>query len=601
MMTRMRQMSKVMFIFVGLAFLALIVFEWGADYSAGSVDNSVGEVNGEKLSYTDFNELYKQLYQNEKARSQGDLNENVLSTLRSQVWDQFIQRTLFQEQMKKLNIAVTDSEVVYQMWNYPIAEFKQNPNLQTNGIFDINKYRQMLSAIDVNQQIAIENYYRMQIPFQKLQNTITNTVRVSESEIRDEYDRMNIKAKVDYLSILPARFQDSINVSDQEVEDYYQEHIENYKQVEKRDLEYVIFPLTPTSADTQAVFDDADRIKGELANGADFATLALEYSQDPTVNTNKGDLGYFDRATMVKPFSDAAFAANPGDLVGPIKTIHGYHLIKVEDKKTENGVEKVKASHILLKVTVGSSTMIAMEDAAKRFSQDSKDNGWQTTLDADGYETKATGLFEKASGIIPGFQRNPAISNFAFSSKEGDVSDIFSVDQGYVVFMLKTIQPEGYTPLSDEGIKARVTNALKLEKAKSVAMKYAAGLASQVIEGIPFKTIADNSGNKVRSGTTNLFSLNSVVSGVGKYPEFSAEAFLLKPGERSDLIDVENGFYYMQLLEKTTFDSLDYKNKRQSIKSRLLQNKRNSFFRDWYDQLKSEADITDNRAKFNIY
>ena len=135
MMTRMRQMSKFMFIFVGLAFIGLIVFEWGADYSRGSVDNSIGAVNGEKLSYAEFNELYKQLYQNEKARKQGELDERTLEILRNQVWEQFIQRVLFKEQMDKLNISVTDSEVVYQMINHPLDEFKQNPSFQTNGVF----------------------------------------------------------------------------------------------------------------------------------------------------------------------------------------------------------------------------------------------------------------------------------------------------------------------------------------------------------------------------------------------------------------------------------------------------------------------------------
>ena len=198
MMTRMRQMSKFMFIFVGLAFIGLIVFEWGADYSRGSVDNSIGAVNGEKLSYAEFNELYKQLYQNEKARKQGELDERTLEILRNQVWEQFIQRVLFKEQMDKLNISVTDSEVVYQMINHPLDEFKQNPSFQTNGVFDINKYHQLIPTIETSQQIAIENYYRMQIPFKKLQNIITNTVRVSESELKDEYEDQYIKAKVDY-------------------------------------------------------------------------------------------------------------------------------------------------------------------------------------------------------------------------------------------------------------------------------------------------------------------------------------------------------------------------------------------------------------------
>lgn len=601
MMTRMRQMSKFMFIFVGMAFIGLIVFEWGADYSRGSVDNSIGAVNGEKLSYAEFNELYKQMYQNERARKQGELDERTLEQIRNQVWEQFIQRVLFKEQMEKLNISVTDSEVVYQMLNHPLEEFKQNPSFQTNGVFDINKYRQLLPTIETSQQIAIENYYRMQIPFKKLQNIITNTVRISESELKDEYEDQYIKAKVDYLAILPARFQEGIEVSDEETENYYNEHIEDYSQPEKRDLDYVLFPLIPTANDTAAVFDEVDKIKERLSLGEDFETLALEYSQDPSVNTNKGDLGYFDRGTMVKPFSDAAFAAKPGDLIGPVKTIHGYHLIKVIDKKVENGVEKVKASHILLKVAVGPSTLFAKEEAAKLFSEDAKEVGWETAVEQKGYESKSTGFFDEASGFIPGFQQNPAVSNFAFTSSEGDVSNIFSVDQGYVVFRLNSIQPEGYTPLDDKTTQERVTSAVKLEKAKAVAMEFAGGLEPQVKNGTPFKDIAAQTDNKARYATSNDFSINGVVSGVGKSPEFVAKAFTLNVGERSDLVESSNGFYYEELLQKTAFDSSDYAAKKSMLKSRLLNTKRNMVFQDWYNKLKEDADIKDNRAKFGIY
>ena len=96
--------------------------------------------------------------------------------------------------MEKLNISVSDSEIVYHIYNYPIAEFQQNPNLQTNGIFDISKYRDALPTLGTDVQLQLENLYRNQIPFQKLQNLITTSVMVSESEIQDEFNKRNIKA-----------------------------------------------------------------------------------------------------------------------------------------------------------------------------------------------------------------------------------------------------------------------------------------------------------------------------------------------------------------------------------------------------------------------
>lgn len=602
MMSRMRQMSKFMFIFVGLAFIGLIVFEWGMDYSRGSrKDTTVGEVNGEKLTYTEYNELYKQLYQNERARNKGELDERTLSYLKSQVWDLFIKRVLFKEQMEKLHIAVTDSEIIYQIFNHPLPDLQQNPSFQTNGMFDINKYRQAITTADPKQQIALENYYRQQIPFSKLQNIITSTVRVSESEVKDEYERRYLKAKVDYLAILAVRFENGVEVSETDISDYYNNHIENFKEKEKRELEYVMFPLIPTADDTAALYKEVDKIKERLALGEDFNTLALEYSQDPSVQKNKGELGYFDRKTMVKPFSDAAFAAKPGDIIGPVKTIHGYHLIKVEDKKVENGIEKVKASHILLKITTGSSTMYAQEEKAKVFSDDAKSDGWDATVKKYGYETKTTGLFEKAMGYVPGFQGNPAIESFAFSGGEGDVSGTYTIDKGYVVFGIKTVQPEGYLSIDDETVKKRLTAGAKLEKAKAIAMEFASGLENQVKSGTPFKEIAEQNKEKVHYGTTNMFTIDQPVRGIGKYPAFSAMAFKLKVGERSGLIKGEEGFYYEHLLEKTAFDSSDYAAKKSSIKTRLLSTKRRMIFTDWYDKLKEEADITDNRAKFNIY
>ncbi len=600
MMTQMRQMSKVIFVIVGLAFIALIVFEWGAGGPSGP-DSTVGEVNGNKLSYNEYNELYKQLYQNERAaQPTGQIDERRLELIKNQVWEQFIQRTLLKEEMDKLNIAVTDSEVVYQIMNYPLDEIKQNPSLQTNGIFDPKKYKAALNDPSIPWG-QIEAFYRQQLPFAKLQNLITNSVRVSESELKDDYIRNNVKAKVEYLSVMSALFQAGIDVSDDEIKVYYDDHKDDFKQEQMRDLAYIIFEVKPTKNDTNSLFEDFDTIKERLALGEDFATIALELSEDPSAAQNSGDMGYFERGAMVKPFSDAAFGAQIGELVGPIETQFGYHLIKVEDKKSENGVEKVKASHILLKVTAGNSTRFAQEDKAKIFSRDAEEKGWDETVNEAGYSTETTGFFEDRSGFVPGFQRNAAISSFAFLKNEGDISGVFGLDQGYAVLKVNGVKEKGFKTLDEQ--KSFIENKVKLLKAKDIARDYAEVLGQKVNQNTAFKEIADSdTSKKVKFGVTPMFGLNqNIAGGIGRAAEFSATAFNLEPGNISGLIETEHGFYYQKLLEKTAFDSVAYNSQKNAISSRLLNQKKNIVFTDWMKVLKEEADIVDNRKSFQIY
>jgi peptidyl-prolyl cis-trans isomerase C len=81
--------------------------------------------------------------------------------------------------------------------------------------------------------------------------------------------------------------------------------------------------------------DEAKAILVELKKGADFATLAKEKTQDPSGKTNGGDLGYFTKGQMVPEFSDVAFKLGKGELSEPVKSQFGWHIIKVEDKRTK--------------------------------------------------------------------------------------------------------------------------------------------------------------------------------------------------------------------------------------------------------------------------
>ncbi len=87
------------------------------------------------------------------------------------------------------------------------------------------------------------------------------------------------------------------------------------------------------------------QVREQAVGGKKFEELALEYSDDPSAKGNKGDLGFFEEGKMVKPFSDAAFAINsPGDISEPVKTVFGFHIIQLHEKKPKlvRSFEEVK-------------------------------------------------------------------------------------------------------------------------------------------------------------------------------------------------------------------------------------------------------------------
>ena len=278
MMSKMREYSKIFIIIVALAFIGLMVFEWGMDYTGLSRrQNTVGSVNGQELTYEMYSDMFQNLYQTERARLNNDLNESQVANLREMVWERFVQQVLFEEEMKRLNIAVSDSEIVYQIRHYPLEEIKNNPGFQTNGQFDWDKYY----ASFANPQIPwyqIEEYYRQQVlPYQKLQDIITSTVRVSESEIEEEYYNSNMKAKVSFLEIPFAKFTDpDYQFTEDEVTAYYDNNIDEFQQEESRKLSYVLFPLTPSKQDTGRVFAEFSDIMKLLENGEIFLELVKQ-------------------------------------------------------------------------------------------------------------------------------------------------------------------------------------------------------------------------------------------------------------------------------------------------------------------------------------
>ena len=217
------------------------------------------------------------------------------------------------------------------------------------------------------------------------------------------------------------------------------------------------FPPRASKEDSISVFRMAQNIKEKAVKGARFEELALEYSQDPSVKTNKGDLGYFTSLQMVYPFEDAVYNLQIGEISEPVLTSFGYHIIKLEDRKPNPG--QIKVSHIL--VRTDPSDPIS-EDRARRKITDiytelqKESTSWEEVCSAYS-EDEST---KNSGGELPWFGVGSFIKEFentAFSLKEiGEISSPVKSPYGYHVIRLEKTKPLASYEEMEESLKSKI-------------------------------------------------------------------------------------------------------------------------------------------------
>lgn len=144
----------------------------------------------------------------------------------------------------------------------------------------------------------------------------------------------DLKRRLSVQKLIAADIVPSIEVSEAEVREFYEANAERFVQPEQIRARHILIKV-PKEADDAARASARERIEAihaEAKDGADFAELAKQRSEGPTAPKG-GDLGFFGRGQMVKPFEEAAFALEPGAVSDPVQTSFGYHVIKVEQRR----------------------------------------------------------------------------------------------------------------------------------------------------------------------------------------------------------------------------------------------------------------------------
>ncbi len=597
MMNKLRESTKTILMILVFAFIATIVVDWGmGGLKRDQPRGVIASVNGSEIHYEEFTRRYQNELAQQRQQTGNEPEGYQLQQLENQVYENLVQQRLLNEVVKNVHLDATDDEILEEIENNPPQELRQNQVFQdSTGQFDMARYKQALDNPGAGQfWTAVEDYMRMSLPMRKLDNLIKSSAVVTDDDARMEYMKRNLKAKVEYVAFTTDKYMATVAAPTQnEIDAYYDKTKSEYNQVEQRIIDFVLLEFKATKADTLAVMNQVADILKEAKSGADFANLAQIYSQDTGSAKNGGDLGWFGKGQMVKPFEEAAFAANKGDIVGPVVSQFGMHIIQVLDKKVENKEPKVQARHILVKYEMTPATRENLREAAGYVAETAKESNLATVAKAENLVCKRSQPFT-AGGFIPEIGMETRINNFCFRSEKGTVSDLFQIERGYLVVQVMEVIPEHVKSVAD--VKEQIINKLKNEKAMAMAKEKCQAAWSRVNSGSSLAAVAAEEG--LTAKTTDSFTMSGYVQDVGREPRFVGAAFSLSPGMVAKPTEGSRGYYLIRLVEKTEFNEAEFAGQLENLKNQILSRRQQMMFSQWYTALKEKADIKDFRKDY---
>lgn len=345
-----------------------------------------------------------------------------------------------------------------------------------------------------------------------------------------------------------------------------------------------------SGSDSVARIEKARSLLQQIRSGADFAALAREHSEDVSNKAQGGELGWTGRGGWVAPFERAAFGARVGDVVGPIRTQFGWHLIKVTGRDNR----ELKVAQISMKMKASPRSVDLAYQHADDFAVLAADEGFEKSAELSAYEVRETPEFTKG-GFIPGLGMNDGAMNFAFSANLNAISTPMTVAGGVAVFKASAIREEGVRPLEDvKGIvRSQVVRKKKMEQLHDRVDAFHATLtpASDLLG-------AAQSLQNVNAQKTGPFKAGETPLGVGRDYAFIGTALALNPGDLSKPFEGARGYYIMKLTSETPFDTLKFSNERKTMRDQLLQEKQSRLFSEWLTALREKAEIEDYRDRF---
>ena len=556
--------------------------------------DAVAMVNGEPIKSEDYFNYVNLRYDQVRTQGAGEITDELRVQIGNEVWNELVTEKLILQEIYKRNIRATDEEVVWHMTENPPSYFRQDTIFQTNGKFDMSKYRQALSNPNYNWRIY-EDDIRASLPRQKMINLLASTIRINKEDVREYYKKNKLRYNIKHIIVKNSLFMNdsTINITQFETEEYYNANLENYKKEPERLMSYMWLSKLPSAEDTAVVMKEAMSLKVRAEKGIDFAELAKAYSDGPSASEG-GNLGYFGRGVMVEPFEDAVFGAEVGDIVAPVITEFGVHVIYIKNiRTTDKGDEEIEASHILLELRAGPNTLSNNRSIANLFAFDAKVIGFDSAAGENDEIIQKTGPIKESDINLGSVGSLKEAVLFAFTAKEGEISDVLENENGYYVFRLDEIHDASTQPL--EAVSPLINLTLQFKKRNEKALAYAQELYEQTLSSDQFLDYIVELDPRLRIKTPPPFYLDISISGLGKSGELAGALSISEPGDMIRPVVVTSGVVIAQLVSKDNFEESAFELVYEELQRQLLTTQQNTIFSDWIENMRGNAEIIDLR------
>jgi peptidyl-prolyl cis-trans isomerase D len=616
-----RQSTKLKWVWVLLIFIFSVtlvtLYIPIGDVGSVSLTNEVAAVGGETVSTKEFQTAYRRYI--DQMRTQ--LSPEMLKAFRfdRQILEALISHHVMLEEARRLGLSVSPAEVEQKVLENPV--FRENGNF-----IGLTRYQAILQQNNLTVE-EFEASVRDDILMEKMRSFIGAGVTVSDKEVEDEYRKRNEKAKLDYFVIDPAKLESKVNLSDQDLRDYYEKNKTKYNVPEKRQAKYILIDTTTlrqfvtvsddelrqyyaqhqteydlparvsaqhilfktegkTPEQIEAIKEKALGVLARAKKGEDFAALAKQYSEDSSAAAG-GDLGQFTPGQMVPEFDRAAFNLEPGAISDLVQTQYGFHIIKVNSKQEARTrpFEEVKEA-IRPIISTRKAEQLANEEAQKAAVELLSNKDLKAVADAHHGVVKETPMIEQ-TGAIPDLGSGDDLQKRMFTMNKDEIGTAIEIPgRGYVIPQLVEIQA-GHAASFEEA-RDKVLPDLKSEKAQQLATDQGNQVRELLKSGKDLQAAAKAVGAEIK--TSDMIARGGFLSDFGSLADLDKEIFSLPLGKPGTPATVAGKTIAFSVKERQEINPDEMKKSMDTLRAEMLPAKREEYFNAYIQEARKRME-----------